>query len=331
MEIIQPAYFEQFQCLAGSCPDSCCQEWEIQVDEETAAYYRTLPGALGDRLRQVMATQDGETVLTIQNGRCPLWRSDGLCAIQAELGEQALCHTCRTFPRLTHDYGDFQERQLELSCPEAARLILGAEKSRMTAFSQPGGEEPDYDEEAMEILRATRSRVLEILEDGSCPVEDSLTLALLWGRAAQAGLDEGKMPRALPENALEQARALAEPGDMEGILSCFRGLEILTQRWRERLEHPCPGPWRREHLALARYLAERYWLQAVSDYDLNSRVTLMAVACLLIRHLGGEVVETAQLFSKEIENSTENLDALLDAAYENPAFSHENLLGWLKK
>ena len=28
-------------------------------------------------------------------------------SIQAELGEQALCKTCREFPRLTHDYGGF--------------------------------------------------------------------------------------------------------------------------------------------------------------------------------------------------------------------------------
>ena len=30
------------------------------------------------------------------------------------------------FPRLTHDYGDFAELGLELSCPEAAKLILNA-------------------------------------------------------------------------------------------------------------------------------------------------------------------------------------------------------------
>ena len=329
MEIFLPDYFDRFQCLAGRCPDSCCQEWEIQVDPETADRYRTLPGALGDRLRQVMETRDGDTVLTIQDGRCPIWRRDGLCAIQAELGEGALCRTCREFPRLTHDYGDFQEQQLELSCPEAARWILGAETSRQVVRQVPGGRAPEYDAEAMKILRGTRSRVLRLLEEPACPVETALTKALLWGRAAQAGLDAGQMPGELPEDAADQAWRLAEPGDMEGILACFRGLEILTDRWRERLAQPRPGPWRREHLALARYLAERYWLQAVSDYDLNSRVTLMIVSCLLVRHLGGDVVQTAQLFSKEIENSADNLDALLDAAYDNPAFSDGNLLGLL--
>ena len=115
MRITKPSYFDSFQCLAGACPDSCCQEWDVQVDEESAAFYRALPGDLGDRLRQVLKTEDGETVMQIENRRCPMWRGDGLCHIQAELGHDALCKTCRDFPRLTHDYGNFTELGLELS------------------------------------------------------------------------------------------------------------------------------------------------------------------------------------------------------------------------
>lgn len=330
MKIGQPEYFDRFRCLAGGCQDSCCQEWEIQVEEAAAEFYRTLSGALGDRLRKALVTRDGETVLELKEGRCPMWREDGLCAIQAELGHDALCKTCREFPRITHDYGDFRERQLELSCPEAARWILGTEYGRWVERTIPEEGTREYDAEAMEILLTGRKRALEILENSKRPVGACLTQMLLWGREVQAALDEGRMPEPLPEDILEQIGGLGGVGDMEGILSCFRELEILTHRWRERLEHPQRGPWQREHLALARYLVRRYWLQAVSDYDLNSRVTLAVVCCLVVRELGGDLVSTAQLFSKEIENSAENLDALLDAAYENPAFSDENLLGLLR-
>ena len=103
MLITKPDYFDRFRCIAGNCPDSCCKEWDVQVDDASAAFYRALPGALGDRLREVLRTEDGETVMTILDGRCPMWRGDGLCRIQAELGEGALCKTCREFPRLTHD------------------------------------------------------------------------------------------------------------------------------------------------------------------------------------------------------------------------------------
>ena len=86
MNVSKPRYFDDFRCLAGSCPDSCCKEWDVDVDEASAANYRSLPGPLGDRLRQVLHPSDGGTVMTIEEGRCPMWRPDGLCLIQAELG-----------------------------------------------------------------------------------------------------------------------------------------------------------------------------------------------------------------------------------------------------
>ena len=55
----------------------------------------------------------------------------------------------------------------------------------------------------------------------------------------------------------------------------------------------------------------------------------MVIACLLLRQLGGEFERTAQLFSKEIENDADNMDALLDAAYAHPAFTDAKLLGML--
>ena len=140
MQITKPYYFDSFRCIAGDCPDSCCKEWDVQVDALSAAYYRSLPGALGDDLRRLLKDEDEETVMTIVDGRCPRWRQDGLCRIQAELGEKALCKTCREFPRLTHDYGDFMERGLELSCPEAARMILSAPAAESIVEEIPGGE-----------------------------------------------------------------------------------------------------------------------------------------------------------------------------------------------
>jgi len=73
MLITKPDYFDRFRCIAGSCPDSCCKEWDVQVDEMSAEKYRSLPGDLGDRLREVLSTEDGETVMTIIDGRCPMW------------------------------------------------------------------------------------------------------------------------------------------------------------------------------------------------------------------------------------------------------------------
>ena len=124
MKLRYPACFYDFHCIAAACPDSCCKEWDVLVDDTSADTYHAMPGALGDALRQHLYQEDDRWYFAITDGRCPMWRQDGLCRIQAEAGHDALCKTCREFPRLTHDYGNFVEYGLELSCPEVARMLF---------------------------------------------------------------------------------------------------------------------------------------------------------------------------------------------------------------
>ncbi len=327
----KPVYFDSFRCIAAACPDSCCKEWDVQVDEASAVLYRNLSGPLGDRLREVLSAESGETVMTIIDGRCPMWRQDGLCRIQAELGENALCKTCREFPRLTHDYGDFLEQGLELSCPEAARIILDAVPSAPLSEELPDGQAPEYDEDAMVVLKRTRAQVLELLSDPSRPVNEVLVLTLFYGMQAQSELDGADPYPFDPVSTLQDARNFAKSGDLHGIFAFFLGLELLTPQWEAMLRAPSSSKWDPRHLAMARYLAERYWLQAVSDYDLYCRVKFIVIACLLVKELGGDLYRTAQLFSKEIENNVDNVEAILDAAYAHPAFTDDKLLGLLLK
>lgn len=330
MRVRYPKILEDFSCIAGACPDSCCKEWDVLVDEATAARYQTLPGELGDAIRGYLRQdEDGDWYFAITEGRCPMWRDDGLCRIQAALDHDALCQTCRDFPRLTHDYGDFIERGLELSCPEAARLIF-SQPAVWVETEVPGGEAPEYEPGDMEVLLRTRNVMLTILADESRPVSQTLALALLYGYRAQDELDGGEAASFDPEAELEFARSVAKAGDMAGILGFFADLETLTEAWRDRLASPRPhGDWDPRLRILARYGVERYWLQAISDFDLVSRVKMILLSCLLVRHLGGDLVQTAQLYAKEIENSADNVDAILDGAYTHPALTDDKLLGLL--
>ena len=331
MKVFKPSYYDSFRCLAEKCPDSCCKEWEVEIDPQSAACYRNLSGALGERLRQVMR-EDHQwgTVMTIEHGRCPMWRDDGLCQIQAELGHDALCKTCRDFPRISHDYGDFQEWGLELSCPEAARLILSAENRAFIAEEAPATEAPEYDKEAMGILLESREFALDLLKNTAYTVPQALTLLLYYGYHTQSLLDGAETIDFDTKAALQSAEDFALPGGEADLLSFFNTLEILTPKWQARLIQPLsPAPWQNTFRNLACYFIERYWLQAVSDYDLISRVKFTVVSCLVIRLLGGDLLSTAQLYAKEIENSTENVDALLDATYSHPALTDRRLLGLL--
>ncbi len=330
MRIRYPKYYETFRCIASDCPDSCCKEWEVLVDEAAAERYLTMEGALGDDLRRYLY-QDGEGdwYLRITDGRCPMWQQDGLCRIQAQEGHEALCQTCQDFPRLRHDYGDFVELGLEMSCPEAARILF-AEKAVWQEKEIPGGEAPEYDGQDMQILLQTRAEMLRILEDCRYSVPQALALALLYGYRAQDALDGAELTEFDPEAELAFAKTVARKGNVAALAAFYLELEILTEPWRQRLLHPQgAGQWDEKLRVLARYGVERYWLQAISDFDLVGRVKMIVASCLLVRHLGEDLVETAQLYAKEIENNIDNVEAILEAAYTCPAFTDDKLLGML--
>ncbi len=326
MNITKPKYYDTFRCIASRCPDSCCKEWTVVVDEESAARYRDLPGSLGDRLRQVLVEEDGDTVMTIENGRCPMWRQDGLCRIQAELGHGALCKTCRDFPRLTHDYGDFTELGLELSCPEAAQLILGDGDPTLIHAEVPGGDAPDYDKDAMAVLLECREYALSLIDDRAYSVAEMLAILLVYGYHTQSVLDGLDVPPFDPAASLAQARNLAFSAPDTDLPAFFKGLEILTEKWKNRLDSPNPGMFLDIYRKFARYGIQRYWLQAVSDYDIACRVKMVVISCLLVRELGGDPIATAQLYSKEIENDADNVETILDGCYASPLLADNRLL-----
>ena len=328
MVLYSPPYYHTFRCIAAACPDSCCHEWTVDIDPQTAARYRALEGDLGDRLRAVLQDTGDGTVMVNEKGRCPMWRDDGLCRIQAQLGHDALSQTCRQFPRLRHDYGNFVELGLELSCPEAARLILSSDGGFLPQ-ALPGGTEPDYEPEIMDILRSSRKEALGYLRTAE-DLPHALAALLLYAHGVQGQLDGD--PEAPPSPACCQAQLgqFSLQGDAAALPAFFAGLEILTDRWKARLAAPLQEiAWSSELRRLCCYFVERYWLQAISDYDLVCRVKLAIAATLLVGYLGGDVVETAQLFSKEIENDPDNLEAILDGAYTAPALTDANLLGVL--
>lgn len=329
MKILTPEYYNQFHCIASACPDSCCKEWEVDVDDAAATFYRNLNSPLGERLCQVLRDTEGGTVMTIENGRCPMWQQDGLCRIQAELGHDALCQVCREFPRLRHDFGDFVELGLELSCPEAARLILSKSHTLNTEIV-PGGEAPEYEAEIMEILLESRKTVQNFLDTTSLPPNQALAVLLLYSHEVQSWMDGGDSAVLDIDDCLLLAQKHAATGNWHLLVDFFKDLEILTPQWYTRLSEPLENShWHTGFLKLAQYFIGRYWLQAVADYDLICRVKLLISACLLVYHLGGDFVGTAQLFSKEIENDPDNLDAILDGAYTAPALTDVHLLSLL--
>jgi lysine-N-methylase len=265
--------------------------------------------------------------MSIENHRCPMWRRDGLCEIQAQLGHDALCQTCRDFPRLRHDYGDYVELGLELSCPEAARLLFAPYE--FVEEVSPGGE-PECDARLFGLLLESRKEALTFLETSPLPLGEKLAVLLLYAYDVQEELDGGESAILNPDSYLQDVAKLPLQGDVASLQVFFQDLEILTAQWESQLRNIGSTPvWDGRFKALLRYFIGRYWLQAVSDYDIVCRAKFTVAACVLIGYLGGDLTGTAQLFSKEIENDPDNVEAILDGAYTARGLTDLNLLGLL--
>jgi len=91
MLTVYPDYYPAFRCIAGACKHSCCIGWEIDIDEESLAKYRTLSGPLGDRLRRNISADDPPHFLLGEGERCPFLNKDNLCDLILSGGEGLLC------------------------------------------------------------------------------------------------------------------------------------------------------------------------------------------------------------------------------------------------
>jgi lysine-N-methylase len=127
---LQPRSYHAFQCIGADCEDTCCIGWLVNIDKLTyQTYQRCDDPELGPRLRELVtintasASDDDHARITLSGPACP-FLSEGLCAIQKKLGEQYLSIMCARYPRVMNVVDDVLERSLDLSCPEAARLVL---------------------------------------------------------------------------------------------------------------------------------------------------------------------------------------------------------------
>ena len=130
---LYPTFYHTFQCKADQCHHTCCQKWTIDVDEETAKLYQTLPTPLGEDLRKFMTVDDEGYYFMFSDKQptCPLLREDGLCRVVLELGEDSLCDTCHMHPRFYKYIEDLELCGVGLSCEESVEKLLATEGDQL--------------------------------------------------------------------------------------------------------------------------------------------------------------------------------------------------------
>ena len=112
MKQLIPHFYPNFACIASRCSDSCCIGWEIDIDPDTADYYRsciTDGDPFSPQLSQKICWESPAHFLLKEDDRCPFLNQDNLCEIYIHLGEQALCEICDQHPRF-HEWFGFSDR-----------------------------------------------------------------------------------------------------------------------------------------------------------------------------------------------------------------------------
>lgn len=167
-----PDYYEEFACIAGACTGSCCDGWEIDIDDASREYYSSVGGEIGERLREKLYQgEDGEYRFRLgERGRCPFLNAEGLCDIYAALGEEALSEVCTDFPRFSLSYGHVMQRILSVSCEEVGRIIYEHEEPVSYVEYEMEGcmedwEEDDADEEYIDFLEKVQFLAIDLLQD----------------------------------------------------------------------------------------------------------------------------------------------------------------------
>lgn len=193
MKIRVPKYLNKFKCIADKCEDTCCAGWEIVIDEETYDYYENLSGSFGERLRSEIINDGEDNIFVLKNGDCAFLNENKLCDIYNELGEDGLCYTCKKYPRYMEEFGNLREIGISLSCPEAARIILG--DSNKVEFELSENDEfissyNDIDAMLFIELMQCRNIIFNILQNRNIDLNIRAAIILNFAKEVQDKIDE---------------------------------------------------------------------------------------------------------------------------------------------
>lgn len=297
MKIVKPTFYKTFKCIAGDCPDSCCQGWEVDADSDSLEYYKTLDNSLEikKRIDSVLSKDEFDnTIFTLApKKRCPFLNDENLCDMHIAIGGEHTPYTCRTFPRFIYDFGATREIGISFSCPVASDMMYNTESFDFeTDINSDLPTLNDIDAEKYFLLYKGRADAYKIAKDKNKSIRERLNDLLNLGVLLQEKL--------FPYN---------EGGDDIAFFDVFKNPELINPEWKEKVENfslkQVSDTQSNENILM--YFLYKYLMQAVYDDDALSKIK-MAVLGVLINTYFGEDSWTVHLWSKETEHSQYNMD-----------------------
>lgn len=346
MIIRTPEYYSQFKCIAGDCKDTCCAGWQVDVDDRSFAYYKTVQGEFGDRLHSVMIEgkkgQEGQFKIC-NDGRCPFLNGNNLCDLYTALGEDALCDTCDQYPRFSTEFGNLRETGIALSCLTAAEIILAKRDEHLFAEREDPDESfslNNIDGQFYLKVMKDRQKAYEIVWDRTLSIRERMKRLLAFA----AGEAEGKKKSLNLSESYKKMwkiylkQVIIKKEWPELVFMCmntlynddFVGKREKFFKYYEDREY--------EFENIMTYFLYRYFAKGVFDKDVLTKVKMAIISTIVIMHCdiaqwknnGGslsfeEQVNIVHLYSREVEHSEENFENLCKQFRKNRLFSVKNL------
>lgn len=174
-----PDYYDEFECIAGDCEDTCCAGWQIVIDKESLKRYWNENGDYKKKLHRSIDWMQ-KTFRQDKEKRCAFLKEDNLCEMYQKLGEKSLCKTCQSYPRHTEEFENVREISLSLSCPVVARMLLGRKEPVQFRSEEREGEEEfaGFDPFLYSNLLDAREIIISILQDRKLSIETRMVLCL---------------------------------------------------------------------------------------------------------------------------------------------------------
>jgi lysine-N-methylase len=290
-------FMRDFRCIADQCRHSCCIGWEIDIDEDSLDYYRSIEGDFGRRLQQGI-TEDayGAHFVLDKEERCPFLNKCGLCDIYSTLGEEALCNICTDHPRFRNYIAGNCEIGIGLCCEAAAKLILSQKEKWEADILWDDGEAEETDAFTLWLL-ALRQKLFDLLQSG-----DSTALC------AEKMMDS--LGITLPD--IDLAGKLLSLERLEDIWDTY--LFSLASADKRVWEEEMPS-FDAEFRNLLLYFLYRHLPSATCVAEAKARVGFAYLSYRIVRALcakteDADIYEIARLYSAEIEYSEENTEKL---------------------
>ena len=299
MKTIVPDYYSRFRCIAGECRHSCCIGWEIDIDEDSCARYRSVGGEFGRRLAESIQW-GAEPYFKLGEGeRCPFLNGGNLCDIIINMGEEGLCQICADHPRFRNFFDSRTEMGLGLCCEAAAGLVVNnPEPVALTVLEDDGNEAP----ESMAGFFDMRENIFRALQDRRVPMAVRLERVMSGFGIVSTGRSLNDWARVY--SSLEQ---LDEAWG--GLLAALADADDLSPTLPDVVQ---------EQLMV--YFIYRHLADGMSDGTLRQRIAFAILSTRMIGALccvsGLTAAEVARMYSAEIEYSDENIDRLLSVLSE---------------